>query len=248
MKPFFILGAPRSGTTMLRDIFKQIDELFSPEETHFFRWAAPFQGFEYNSFYEKNGVLIKHRGMDGISDERFFEIYTSCKTRAEFTDFYCSEVAKMKGATAWFEKTPQNVYGLPLLVDQFPDAKIIHLVRHPLSVVKSLMAGKVLKPQNLIGALNYWLEAVTIVNVLKPVMGDQLIEVRYEDLQLDPSGVIQKLSSQVIGGDKPPLKVGHVKTKIDIPYGAFSHEQIKTAEETLGKYPSLYNYRLTDSN
>lgn len=243
MKPFFILGAPRSGTTMLRDIFKQIDEYYSPEETHFFRWAAPYRGFEYNQFYENNPILKKHRKMDGISDERFFEIYESCDTRAEFTKAYCSEVARNKGAKAWFEKTPQNVYGLPLLIDQFPDAKIIHLVRHPLSVTKSLMTGKVMKPQSFVGGLNYWREAVAIVNMLKPVMGDQLIEIKYEDLQQDPHGVMDKLLSDVVEAPKK-LNLKHVKTKVDIPFTDFSTGDLDKALEIVGHYASLYGYSI----
>lgn len=244
MKPFFILGAPRSGTTMLRDIFKQVDGYYSPEETHFFRWSAPYRGFEFDKYYQNNPVLKKHRQMDGISDDRFFELYESCNTKAEFTDAYCTEVAKKKGARAWFEKTPQNVYGLPILIDQFPEAKVIHLVRHPLSVVRSLMAGKVMMPQSFVGALNYWREAVATVNVLKPVMGEQLIEIRYEDIQSEPAGVMERLAREVIEEPVKKLKLSHVKTKIDIPYDHFSDEQIDLAIQMLGPYPSLYEYKL----
>ncbi|MDV6320551.1 sulfotransferase [Chromohalobacter sp. HP20-39] len=244
MKPFFILGAPRSGTTMLRDIFKQIEDYYSPEETHFFRWSAPYRGFEFGRYYQNNPVLKKHRQIDGISDERFFELYESCNTKAEFTDAYCTEVAKKKGAVSWFEKTPQNVYGLPMIIDQFPEAKVVHLVRHPLSVAKSLMAGKVMKPQSFVGALNYWREAVATVNVLKPVMGNQLIEIRYEDIQSDPAGAMERLVKEVIEKPVDQLNLNHVKTKIDIPYADFLDEQIDLAIQVLGQYPSHYGYEL----
>lgn len=244
MTPFFILGAPRSGTTMLRDIFKQVDELYSPEETHFFRWAAPYKGVEFMQFYRNNPVLKKHREMDGVDDDTFFDLVNQCKSKAEFTKLYCELVAEKKGARAWFEKTPQNVYGLPLIIDQFPDAKIIHLVRHPLSVIKSLMAGKVMRPQEFTGAMNYWMEAVAIVNVLKPVMGDRLTELRYEDLQENPRDQLIKVFSGLGYSGVNQLSLGHVKAEVKIPSVEFSEDNLEQVEQHLGKYMNVYGYSL----
>lgn len=244
MESFFILGAPRSGTTMLRDIFKQVDELYSPEETHFFRFAAPYRGREYVQFYKNNPVLKKHREMDGVGDEDFFALMGSKRTKSDFTKAYCELVAKKKGAKAWFEKTPQNVYGLPLIIDQFPDAKIIHLVRHPLSVVKSLMEGKVMMPQGFIGGLNYWLESISIINVLKPAMGDRLIEVKYEDIQSEPYAVLSNILSGLGVKDAADFDLSHVHSEIKIPYEYFSSDQLQIAGEVLSGYPEKYGYSL----
>lgn len=241
MKPFFILGAPRSGTTLLRDILRQVDELHSPEETHFYRISAPFGGVEFTNFYQKNPVMKKHRELDGISDEQFFDIYNGSYSRADFNSKYSTTVANAKGANSWFDKTPQNCYGLPLLLAQFPDAKFIHLVRHPLSVAKSLMEGKVMKPQSLIGSLNYWLEAVSIINVMKPILSDRLLEVKYEDLQQQAGEVINKifLHLDTVGQD---IDLSNVRPASALPLSCFSQEDLSTADKILGKYPSLYEY------
>ena len=44
----------------------------------------------------------------------------------------------------WFDKTPQNIYGLTLLSAVYPEAKFVCIVRHPLNVVASLKRGKVM--------------------------------------------------------------------------------------------------------
>ena len=89
-------------------------------------------------------------------------------------------------ATRWFDKTPQNVYGAALLMDAFPAAKFIHVVRNPLDVAASLRIGKTLKVESLIGACNYWNEALSIVNVLKRAEPKRFHELRYEDFTAAP--------------------------------------------------------------
>ena len=55
----------------------------------------------------------------------------------------------------WFDKTPQNIYGMLLLSAVYPDAKFVHIVRHPLNVVTSLKAGKVMAKHSLQGGHQY---------------------------------------------------------------------------------------------
>lgn len=239
--PFFIVGAPRSGTTMLRDIFKQIEDIYSPEETHFFRWATPFKGNEYNSIYENNKVLEKHREIDGITEEEFKEIYESSNTRREVNDKYCQKITELKGKKFWFEKTPQNVYGLPLLVDQYPEAIIIHIVRHPYDVVKSLNIGKVLKVDGIAGAANYWNESVSIVNVIKPFLGNRLIEIRYEDLTTSPQSVIEHLFSK-LNLDSSQLNLKHIKYKTSDYSDFFSEKDLSAINAICSNYMKQYAY------
>src|SRR5690606_22254663 len=68
--PFFILGAPRSGTTLLRDLLREHPRLECPEETHFFRWSDPFASPKFISHY-KTKLFKTHRKMDQISEMNF---------------------------------------------------------------------------------------------------------------------------------------------------------------------------------
>ncbi|MCB2425570.1 sulfotransferase family protein [Methylophaga pinxianii] len=244
MKPFFILGAPRSGTTLLRDIFKQIDGLYSPEETHFFRWGAPFRSNDYKSHYRNNKILLHHRKLDGIEDDKFEQLLKQSATRAELTNLYCEAVMKKKGASLWFEKTPQNVYGLPLIIEQFPEAKIVHIVRHPLSVIKSLLVGKVIKTDNLYAAINYWLEAVSIIKVMKPVMGEMLVELKYEMLQTEPDASMALLNKALFPEVNAEFDLKHIQNKVTIPYDYFTNEEIDIVESICAKYAAIYDYKI----
>lgn len=244
MRPFFIIGSPRSGTTLFRDILRANRQVTCPEETHFYRLAFPFGGGEYTQFFKKNKVLRNHRELDGISEDEFWSIYHESLTRHDLNSKYAMAVArKKKNVEYWFDKTPQNVYGLPLLLAQFPEAKFVHLVRHPLSVAKSLMAGRVMPAQSLIGSLNYWLEAVTIIGTLKPLLGNNLLEIKYEDLLEDAHSVVdQTVSFLNLQPFEPDLD--HVSKDVSIPFSDFVDSELSKASKILGKYPGLYGYTI----
>lgn len=194
---FFILGSVRSGTTLLRDLLKMHPGLDCPQETHFFRWSEPFQSTDFDFVNRKSETLIKHREMDNVSETDFGDILTNSKDRKELFLRYL-ELFQQKNSDSdlrYFDKTPQNVYGLPLIKSFFPEAKIIHIVRNPLNVVASLIRGRSLLPQTLIASINFWKEAIMIINVMKPLFNGQLYELKYENLTKQPQLELSNLLS-----------------------------------------------------
>lgn len=186
--PFFVLGCVRSGTTMLRDALRMHPHLACPEETHFFRWGEPFGTEAMSRTLSNNVVLKKHREIDGITEEEFAGLLRQCSSRAELYARYMAMYIQRKkpGATRWFDKTPQNVYGALLAATTMPRSKFVHIVRDPLNVVSSLRIGRIVKVENLTGACNYWNEAVQIVAGLKRAYPARVYELRYEDFTADP--------------------------------------------------------------
>lgn len=168
---------------MLRNVLRQHPALACPEETQFYRQGWPYGTPEYWNFLKHNPTFIKHRAMDGVSEEEFDLIHAQSSSRRVMMTRYMKLFLSRKKprAKSWFDKSPQNVYGLALLAQDFPDAKFVHIVRNPVDVVSSLKAGKVIKA-TVLGACNYWNEAVGIVQAMRPALGRRLMEVRYEDL------------------------------------------------------------------
>jgi hypothetical protein len=192
---FFILGSVRSGTTLLRNILREHPNLICPEETHIFRWADPFNSNDYKHIYQVGETLKLHRKMDGINEQDFNHIYDRSIDRKDFMINYMELFKKVQGNSdcRYFDKTPQNIYGLSLIKAYFPDAKIIHIVRNPLNVISSLKRGRGLLPQNIIGAINFWKESILIFNTLRPLLKDNLYELHYEDLANNPATEISNL-------------------------------------------------------
>lgn len=242
MKPFFIVGAPRSGTTMLRDMLKN-ENYYSPEETHFYRWSEPFGSKAFESHYQNNKTLKLHREIDGVNDEEFFLLYNRCNTRKEFNDQYCQLVADKKGASTWFEKTPQNIYLLPLLAAQHPEKVVIHIHRNPYDVIKSLMIGKVIKVSEIIGATNYWLESMQIIEAVKPYLGNRLVEISYENLVDKKEEELLKLE-QAVGYKVSEAAYQKLASRISNPSEFFSREQLDIINELCKKYMDIHGYEL----
>jgi hypothetical protein len=104
----------------------------------------------------------------------------------------------------WFDKTPQNVYGVLLIAHQFPRARFIHIVRNPLNVIASLRTSKIMEIKEVIGAVNYWLEAAIIIKSIKPLLGERLFEITYDRFTNDPEQSVAEIF-YFIGENKAPI-------------------------------------------
>lgn len=193
--PFFILGCVRSGTTMLRNILRLHPHLACPEETHFYRWHEPFGSPGYRQIAISNQTLKRHREIDGITEAEFAEMLGASTSRADLSRRYMALYIERRkpGATRWFDKTPQNAYGASMVAMEFPQARFLHIVRDPVNVVASLRIGKVMKMADLVGACNYWNEAVANMAVLKKAFPGRVLEISYEAFTNDSGTGIREV-------------------------------------------------------
>ena len=173
---------------MLRDVLRLHPRLAAPEETHFFRWVHPFGTNAYHQQYANNRTLQKHRTLDGVDDETFFALYEASGSRRALQDRYMEEYLRIIGKpeARWFDKTPQNVYGILLLSAQYPEATFIHIHRHPLNVVSSLKEGKVMSPHTVPAGIITWLESIQIMQEFTRSHPDRVLTVAYERLTSNP--------------------------------------------------------------
>ena len=206
-RPLFILGCVRSGTTLTRDLLRRQPAVICPEETHYFRYGDPIRTGAFNQRLLKAGTLRKHREMDGIPEQEFHKMLTRSRSRAELLCRHVDYMARSRGLDSyrWFDKTPQNVYGLPMIMGEFPKARFLHIVRNPLNVVASLKLGKQMHVSDIYGAINYWIEAVTIIRQMTPALKGALLEIRYEDIVDDPVASMEKVLAFSKLGDQVAL-------------------------------------------
>lgn len=245
--PFFILGCVRSGTTMLRDFLRLHPNLCSPEETHFFRTASPYGSVENTNFLRNSPVLAIHRQMDGISEEEFRLMLRTCTSRAALQRKYMQTFAERNkpAATRWFDKTPQNVYGLMMIRQAFPGAKYIHIVRNPFNVVASLREGKIMKIDSLVGACNSWNEALDILNAARPSLGKRLLEIKYEEVVKNPHESLREILD-FLGEEPAESYFRHIRTTVrKYPDDYFSTEELKRIQKLCGHWLDVYGFSHT---
>ena len=173
--PFFIVGCVRSGTTMLRNLLRHHPNLACPEETHFYRIAEPFGTKAFLWWVTKNQTLVHHRKIDQVSESEFAELLARSTSRADLYGRYMTTFVKRHkpAARRWFDKTPQNVFGVAIAASEIPDARFVHIVRDPVNVVSSLRIGKVIKVDELEGACSYWNESAAILETLGATAEEQ---------------------------------------------------------------------------
>lgn len=254
--PFFIVGCVRSGTTLLRNMLCLHPRLECPAETHLFRWAEPFGTLEYHKNYKKSELFKRHHQEDGTPHFDFCYSLAMQPTRQGMLSWYGKQYLERRKNPSgrWFEKTPQHVYNILLLSEAYPAAKFVHVVRNPLNVAVSIMAGKVMPAQELRGAINYWLEAAMILAQYRKLAPQRLLELRYEDLIREPEERIASILRFV--GEDPELfpfrkitgvgsgKVVVRKRKLKEDYTKhLSAEQIEQIVAATEPYFSAYGYR-----
>lgn len=246
--PFFILGCVRSGTTLLRDVLRSSERLECPEETHYYRWGQPFGSNAYRTEVTKRRVLKRHRRMDKVDEAVFDEIVATASSRRDFQDRYMAAFLAGAGNEEgrWFDKSPQNIYGLSLLAHDYPAAQFVHIVRNPLNVVASLMVGKVIGAPSVVAAANYWQEAVGIFNTMRPAIKTRSYELKYETFTSDPK-IESKRLMKFLGENTRSLTYSFSKihAEQDQYLSVLSDEDIAVVRDICGKWAEHYGYDLT---
>lgn len=164
-RPIFIIGCPRSGTTLLRLMLDSHPNISCGPETHFLVDIA--------SIADQHAIRFERFGLD---KDWWYE-----KT-ADFFRAFQMEYAQKRGKQRWAEKTPTYTRHLDLLNRLFPDCQLVHVIRNGRDVVASyhkrwgyLSAVKT--------AAFRWHEYVTIARDFgKTISKDRYHELRYEEL------------------------------------------------------------------
>lgn len=154
--PIFVVGASRSGTSLIRSILNQHSEIHLAGETHYFDDLRPrFQSAtasalsdEQRTRVEDYFMALAHRpyGHGGNASEsslprerlRTRAIQLGDDMDAYFAAF-CQLMTDDKGKSdgRWGEKTPRHVFRIPDMLNSYPDAQIVCAVRDPRAVVSS---------------------------------------------------------------------------------------------------------------
>lgn len=119
-RPIFVIGCPRSGTTLLRLMLDSHARISCGEETHFLA--------ELGSTVGAHWPLLETYG--------FPREYWLQRIRAFYAGFQV-EYLERRDKERWAEKDPTYTLVLPFIDELFPDAQYVHLTRDAYDVVAS---------------------------------------------------------------------------------------------------------------
>ncbi|GAA5484842.1 sulfotransferase family protein [Haloferula sargassicola] len=207
----FLIGHPRSGTTLIEQILDSSDCLDSVEESEIFTWM---------SFIPSVSQLVKKGWLlDGLVD-----VSGPSLTRARRA--YTNTMAKYLGAKSsniLLDKNPSYSILLLAIYRFFPEAAFVAMIRDPRDVVISCYfqpfhpVNEVTSTYLDIGeTVKEYCEVMTCLQKGKDLLGEAVYELKYEDLVSDPSIETQKLFDFLRLGWSPSVLDFHTRTKSKI--------------------------------
>lgn len=199
--PFFIVGSGRSGTTLLQALIDSHPNLSIPPESHLYDRLAPvFDTYGDLGLQAKRLRFIEDLLADayimqwklGATPEEI-ESRVIRGDRVGVIDALFSLYAKQQGATRWGDKTPDHIRHLDEIRGDFPDAKLIHLVRDGRDRAEA-RRRMIWGPSTPLGMAREWRDETMRWKAFCDEHGeDGTLVVRYEDLVSAPHETMRRI-------------------------------------------------------
>lgn len=132
-QPIFILGFPRSGTTLVEQTLSAHPRISPGDE-------LPFVN-------EITDAMVRTLNSPLSYPEALAELWMGDRRHGldELRDYYLGQVSRLgivDSGAAWFtDKMPLNETHLGLIAMMFPRAPLIHVIRHPLDIMLSVFSN-----------------------------------------------------------------------------------------------------------
>lgn len=216
--PIFIVGVPRSGTTLLSSMLAAHPLVSISDETHFLnRVAKPrlekpdLSEAEFTKFWAEytRTLWFSSLGFDAAAIERRIRAAGSYHLAAIFAAILAEDAAAQRKARAG-EKTPGHERYTGILLSWYPDARVVYVVRDPRAVIASVMRTPWGRFASLDQHARRWRESV---QRFRQWQNDpRVCLVRYERLVADPEGSLKSLCN-FLGLEFSPAMISARKAK-----------------------------------
>ena len=198
----FVVGAPRSGTTLLRLMLDAHPELAIPPETYFVPKAA-----------KQWRRIERLRQRSANPRERFYEAVTG---HTRWPDFHMDAdvfrrrleeerpqdvgeavrifyrlYAERAGKPRWGDKTPFYVRRMAIIQEILPEARFIHIIRDGRDLTLSIK-GLWFGPNSIDEAAEFWTSRIEEGRRQAPELAHYM-ELRYEDLLEQPEVELRRI-------------------------------------------------------
>ncbi len=193
--PIFIVGCPRSGTQLLRNMLRSHPNLSFGGETHFIpKFYRAFGDPRNEREAERLASLIL-----GLQWIRIWELplkpesFSHSRSYANIVERIFQAWAQKENKPRWGDKTPQYVMNMPLLLELFPGARFIHIIRDGRDVAMSWQRRH-FGPANIFTAAKKWKHfVITGQESAGNLPMDSYLEIRYEALLEQPGKVLKQV-------------------------------------------------------
>jgi hypothetical protein len=234
-RPIIIVGCARSGTTLLQAMVHSHPRLAMPPENRFvmpvYGGRVEFGDLRQSENRDAVARAITAKGTKfrdlGVKPTHVYRrVHEVPPTIGSMLGAVLELFAKRFGKQRWGDKRPNYIQDLDVVLELFPDAQIIHMIRDGRDCVASLKR----MPWWTFGyppSVYKWARAIdTGLEARERLRPDQYHEVRYEDLVADPRLHLEKLCAFLDEDFDDAMLEHHQESETKVPEYKDWHEQV----------------------
>ncbi len=196
---FFLVGSPRSGTTLLQTMIMRAPGVTMPPELHFIhitykrRHRMPDLRTDAGWEQAMNAIKARCAHSDIDMDHEVFAELCGQADRNYGDLFRCwlKAIGRLEQATSVGEKTPNHCEWIPELATMIPEARFVHIMRDPRD--SALSQREAFGRPSLQAAVRWKRDLAMHKDCLRLMPASRYTAVRYEDLVTDPAASIERL-------------------------------------------------------
>lgn len=203
--PIFVVGAPRSGTTLLRYVLCSHPRIYIPPESNFIprllgrrpsRELDPADAVQLLRTLDTYRSFFRDWRAEPLHPKEVLERVPDRKP-SSLVDAVFSEYARQYGAERWGDKSPIYTMHVDVLAEAFPTAQFIHITRDGRDVALSMQRtyrGRRFFYIDVYYAARSWKRRVVHASAAGTRLGaSRYFQLRYEDLTASPETVIRSI-------------------------------------------------------
>jgi len=188
--PIFIVGPPRSGTTLLYTKLTSYEGFSGPiNETGLFMLRNPYATI-----------------VEPIPAPEWISYVRVAKSKAQLLDYALDWFKINQSASFFVEKTPQHCLKFKSIIKMLPNAKFICIIRHPLDCVFSSITNNnlIFQGKDIESSSDYWLKCATSIRAMSNYQNCKIIS--YENLVTNPSQQLAEIL-YFLGAENSKIRV-----------------------------------------
>ncbi|SMF36355.1 sulfotransferase family protein [Desulfovibrio gilichinskyi] len=226
-RPVFVVGAPRSGTTLTAKIIGRHPEIFMPGENYYFddiysrrkELGEVIDGATLGKIYSRL-LTIYGRYSEPEDQVRVDELkggllslnnFKDCKSYEQILSRFMKVQTEFVGKKRWGNNAPRDLYNVPDIINFYPEALIIACVRDPRDFMLSYRdKWKTREGDNaerlkrlyhpVITSLQWKSSMRSLIGLKKIVPAENLFVLKYESLVDNTESSVQSVC-KVLGVD-----------------------------------------------
>jgi hypothetical protein len=255
-RPIFMIGAERSGTTLVMAMLGCHPRIAVPEVVWYYPRFRPYL-FSY-------GDLSQEKNLRALAEEMVFGLKTpfwgmpvnprtilddilSDLRERSFAGIFCAmheRYARVSGAKPrWGEKTPHNLFFVKEILEDFPNAQFIFITRDGRDASCDYL-DSAFGPTNVFCAAESWaLCQNTATPWRKKLSQDQWLDVKYEELVRDPETVLRSVC-KFLGEEYADEMNSFYKTELAKNRGA-TKDHAPLGGPTTDQYIGIYKEQMS---